>query len=194
MRGKVRHFAGNCRNNGITPAYAGKRRFAPVPESTTKDHPRLCGEKRHFSPSFVLGFRITPAYAGKRNTCVRGTHDQKDHPRLCGEKAFDHLRRKRHRGSPPPMRGKDRRIRRFFPNSRITPAYAGKSRRFRSCHCREQDHPRLCGEKDNLNADVITATGSPPPMRGKVNRFVIVVQPRRITPAYAGKSAPQLGQ
>ena len=24
-------------------------------------------------------------------------------------------------------------------------------------------------------------------MRGKVNRFVVIVQPRRITPAYAGK-------
>ena len=51
-----------------------------------------------------------------------------------------------------------------------------------------QDHPRLCGEKDNLHADVIAATGSPPPMRGKAKGFWSPEPRKRITPAYAGKS------
>ena len=50
---------------GITPAYAGKRQEKPWKRSTSRDHPRVCGEK--FTKSFEEhGFvRITPAYAGK---------------------------------------------------------------------------------------------------------------------------------
>ena len=50
----------------------------------------------------------------------------------------------------------------------ITPAYAGKRKRSRLDRLPEQDHPRLCGEK-------LTS-----PMKK--------LEPRRITPAYAGKS------
>ena len=69
------------------------------------------------------------------------------------------------------MRGKALRIGVMNATSRITPAYAGKSRSFFDvcCHC--QDHPRLCGEKaENLDKR-IRANG--------------------ITPAYAGKSHRQ---
>ena len=52
----------------------------------------------------------------------------------------------------------------------ITPAYAGK----RSYNQRRtvllKDHPRLCGEKDRLKALSNDGLGSPPPMRGKVER------------------------
>ena len=51
----------------------------------------------------------------------------------------------------------------------ITPAYAGKRRGQCQVFGSTQDHPRLCGEKDNLHADVIASAGSPPPMRGKVH-------------------------
>ena len=51
---------------------------------------------------------------------------------------------------------------------RITPAYAGKRERL------------IAGEND--------LTGSPPPMRGKVNRGATPRVCGRITPAYAGKS------
>ena len=72
--------------------------------------------------------------------------------------------------------------------TRITPAYAGKS----SISKREPysfwDHPRLCGEKAAGNCTGASGAGSPPPMRGK---DLLVVQPctaHGITPAYAGKS------
>ena len=56
----------------------------------------------------------------------------------------------------------------------ITPAYAGKRRcRLRS-KCRQQDHPRLCGEK------VVS-----------VRRLISDI---RITPAYAGKRIKEGGK
>ena len=71
---------------------------------------------------------------------------------------------------------------------RITPAYAGKSRAVIGGGHALQDHPRVCGEKTLAGLLHITAEGSPPRMRGKVQ-----LQPGQpaalgITPAYAGKS------
>ncbi len=70
---------------------------------------------------------ITPAYAGKsfRKTAVR--HAIKDHPRLCGEKLSARPQNYTLKGSPPPMRGKERGERCEKDRYRITPAYAGKS-------------------------------------------------------------------
>ena len=51
----------------------------------------------------------------------------------------------------------------------ITPAYAGKSCRFDWFSLETQDHPRLCGEKQNDCTSDKSDLGSPPPMRGKAN-------------------------
>ena len=50
------------------------------------------------------------------------------------------------------------------------------------------DHPRLCGEKGVFPALSHLVLGSPPPMRGKAVRAVVVQVRAGITPAYAGKS------
>ena len=111
---------------------------------------------------------ITPAYAGKSTVQTIA--------------AFEKL------GSPPPMRGKAGSTCLYTSLTGITPAYAGKSKVERNDGCKNRDHPRLCGEKDELDDGAKTATGSPPPMRGKgfqsgEGQFLI-----GITPAYAGKS------
>ena len=73
---------------------------------------------------------------------------------------------------------------------RITPACAGKSssnpvhQRFR------EDHPRVCGEKKNGKIYDGKALGSPPRVRGKAARLPLVLSGARITPACAGKRAP----
>ena len=72
---------------------------------------------------------------------------------------------------------------------RITPAYAGKRLETASLIVRNQDHPRLCGEKSHFVKCSRSFTGSPPPMRGKVFHKRIDLYPIRITPAYAGKSS-----
>ena len=90
-------------------------------------------------------------------------------------------------GSPPPMRGKVQYGRTARRPVRITPAYAGKRKILGGENGGNQDHPRLCGEKEfprNFNNCI---TGSPPPMRGKDCRSADNVQRIRITPAYAGK-------
>ena len=106
MRGKEFNGFPLLENARITPAYAGKRLQYFAVRHVTKDHPRLCGEKRNIfrlrscgtgSPPPMRGKvpksltcqitnRITPAYAGKSLTEKRKAAFGKDHPRLCGEK------------------------------------------------------------------------------------------------------------
>ena len=76
----------------------------------------------------------------------------------------------------------------------ITPAYAGKSFNDGYKWFRLGDHPRLCGEKLNGQNGSECVIGSPPPMRGKAFSVYSARAVLRITPAYAGKSAMQLGE
>ena len=73
---------------------------------------------------------------------------------------------------------------------RITPAYAGKRHIKHMLSQTKRDHPRLCGEKLDGYSQSNFWTGSPPPMRGKADKFLIPSTCVRITPAYAGKSQP----
>ena len=71
----------------------------------------------------------------------------------------------------------------------ITPAYAGK-RVFRYLDCFvAEDHPRVCGEKNVEKLKTMWKMGSPPRMRGKDDRQLILCISLGITPAYAGKSS-----
>ena len=91
MRGKVVETLDKALDGGITPAYAGKRARSRISFRSSRDHPRLCGEKKMRvlqmlvtmgSPPPMRGkvtvpqasrlpVRITPAYAGKSfNPCI----------------------------------------------------------------------------------------------------------------------------
>ena len=89
--------------------------------------------------------------------------------------------------SPPRMRGKVVQLCGHAQNMGITPACAGKSEKQVPFLPPYQDHPRVCGEKQQMIADAGKGMGSPPRMRGKgvqpCNQRVAV----GITPAYAGK-------
>ena len=152
---------------GITPAYAGKRRGKSPVCHRTQDHPRLCGEKPAVSRSFSLSrgspppmrgkasphscrksyAGITPAYAGKRKDIIKSNALNRDHPRLCGEKMETGILDGQMMGSPPPMRGKVLSHLPSIVNKGITPAYAGKSAGVANTPLEIKDHPRLCGEK-----------------------------------------------
>ena len=149
MRGKA-HFA-VCpeRHAGITPAYAGKSSTDHSFRQPSRDHPRVCGEKmqkfwkrvrRWGSPPRMRGkgcgvkpdvfsFGITPAYAGKSVLDHSAAPAPRDHPRVCGEKLQSVLFFGVIAGSPPRMRGKGPAAHKSGRSARITPAYAGKSRR-----------------------------------------------------------------
>ena len=66
MRGKGSILLNPVYCGGITPAYAGKRALANAATNSTRDHPRLCGEKTLSAIPHMQSTRITPAYAGKR--------------------------------------------------------------------------------------------------------------------------------
>ena len=135
-------------------------------------------------------FGITPAYAGKSRRGSLFGRAGGDHPRVCGEKHSRAPAAHNDWGSPPRMRGKGAAIvgTRITPG--ITPAYAGK----RKLHCQLvrlfKDHPRVCGEKRDIQLNLAIQAGSPPRMRGKVCVIIFGKNVLRITPAYAGKSAP----
>ncbi len=90
---------------------------------------------------------ITPAYAGKSGINQFWYSRVEDHPRVCGEKLFMVVTDIAPVGSPPRMRGKGSAYMLIVFGCGITPAYAGKSRWWRS------------GRPSPL--------GSPPRMRGK---------------------------
>ena len=111
---------------------------------------------------------VTPAYAGK-------SMSQRSLPLL-------------YLGSPPRMRGKVRLLRPEVHELGITPAYAGKRDTSELKYVRDEDHPRVCGEKRLYSLPCHQKWGSPPHMRGKVNLRAQVWPLDGITPAYAGKS------
>ena len=174
-----------------------------------KDHPRLCGEKSNRllrrnavqgSPPPMRGkakddvdpperVRITPAYAGKSTWKCMPFATLQDHPRLCGEKYNLVPPRHSSKGSPPPMRGKEKILSFLSRSARITPAYAGKSALRSKVERNDGDHPRLCGEKSGILRANDATTGSPPPMRGKDDDLDEIDYWDGITPAYAGKSS-----
>ena len=132
---------------GITPAYAGKRKWLLKFIVFIGDHPPRMRGKVPCNKNEVGHLRITPAYAGKRLLYDALQVVRKDHPRVCGEKENVNVQKKSKLGSPPRMRGKVTSVLTNPLHHGITPAYAGKSKRVppKTACCR--DHPRVCGEK-----------------------------------------------
>ena len=133
--------------------------------------------------------RIIPAYAGKRRLEKSPVRVAEDHPRTRGEKVFASISMRVAQGSPPHMQGKVSSPLLYHSQGRITPAHAGKRRWPGIPTPLRRDHPRTCGEKDDLFTMLMQRQGSPPHLRGKVALVDGVVTAGRITPALAGKSA-----
>ena len=113
VRGKANYEIGRNISDGITPACAGKscRRSRRRPSS--RDHPRVCGEKSSASSSgrgywgspprvrgkddpvnqVLQGSGITPACAGKSTGSSDDDRQHGDHPRVCGEKTKESLKK-----------------------------------------------------------------------------------------------------
>ena len=131
----------------ITPAGAGNRMPKEDAIELAQDHPRGCGEQlgflfatvsRHGSPPRVRGTDlfilriiahtgITPAGAGNRRFQGRYRAVKGDHPRGCGEQMNYSVEDTSLAGSPPRVRGTERRYNEFKRNRGITPAGAGNS-------------------------------------------------------------------
>ena len=91
-------------------------------------------------------------------------------------------------GSPPQVRGKLSSVFALIDKYRITPAGAGKTKRYTLSSEIPQDHPRRCGENSFWFRINPTAQGSPPQVRGKPTFFIFLPPFFGITPAGAGKT------
>ena len=145
-RGKAGNDLGCLHDVGITPAWAGKRPWMPSDSSSSRDHPRVGGEKSLISTISRTGRGspprrrgkdgwlshcspcpgITPAWAGKRLAEALPFREDGDHPRMGGEKQTGTVYAVLPYGSPPHERGKEAQDRAFAAARRITPARAGK--------------------------------------------------------------------
>ena len=210
MRGKLLRQCLLEMSERITPACAGKRACWRRRRCPASDHPRVCGEKD--PPDGVLApypglpprmrgkdprdgqgrffGRITPACAGKSLQVRSKARGLQDHPRMCGEKLDVNTFSLLKVGSPPRMRGKVPVVDRAFRATGITPAYAGKSLYCQSVDLARMHHPRVCGEKSLAALAYWFRLGSPPHMRGKVEKRELPGFGFGITPAYAGKRKP----
>jgi len=107
---------------------------------------------------------------------------------VCGEEVFPLQERDIEHGSPPRVRGGAPARHTPLASARITPACAGR-RCTRAAGLRRQgDHPRVCGEEGTWNSKSAPKQGSPPRVRGGVNRLKEIAGIPRITPACAGRS------
>ena len=206
VRGKVSPVRISHRHNRITPACAGKRTWPSPAAQPLWDHPRVCGEKpvsvppMYQLPGSPCGEKgrptaasacpsgITPACAGKSAGVDDRCRLRQDHPRVCGEKPTEPEMLRSALGSPPRVRGKECGKARRAGAEGITPACAGKSRRWPLRSAPAWDHPRVCGEKRISCFCASRMVGSPPRVRGKDDRSEEQKQFRGITPACAGKS------
>ena len=187
VRGKVRDRLLRVLGGGITPACAGKSNTRGSFPAISRDHPRVCGEKRRRTAGHIRhrgspprvrgkalhgrgrlpGGGITPACAGKSIRLSFFRYFSRDHPRVCGEKIFVPRKNIKTTGSPPRVRGKAVSSLIVPSASRITPACAGKSKKPCVFKAFDQDHPRVCGEKLFVVLAVPVCRGSPPRVRGK---------------------------
>ena len=146
-RGKGEEKQAGDKWEGITPAWAGKSLLRETGHGEGRDHPRMGGEKPPYSFSTATAIGSPPAWAGKRALCSRDREKGRDHPRMGGEKLIQQSNGQTSMGSPPHGRGKAHELRTLPRAVRITPAWAGKSRKRCRTFPRGRDHPRMGGEK-----------------------------------------------
>ena len=192
MRGKPVLIEGGGSPVGLIPARAGKTCRAPSAPSSSRAHPRACGENAtnaamcrtpsgssprvRGKPRRVRPLqrrrRLIPARAGKTGRTTTACRTASAHPRACGENDPPAPGLISVAGSSPRVRGKPARCPRLGRGSGLIPARAGKTGGRR---------PRWRW-----------ARGSSPRVRGKLRREPRQHRARRLIPARAGKTTNEV--
>ena len=132
--------------------------------------------------------RIIPAYAGNTFAARWCPRVRRDHPRVCGEHLMSICPPSLGWGSSPRMRGTHHVARVGGVRPGIIPAYAGNTHIRCQSTPQPWDHPRVCGEHVSDWADLASALGSSPRMRGTLLLPLPLPNGRGIIPAYAGNT------
>ena len=133
-----------------------------------------------------------PACAGSRGARRRRTPGGGDHPRVCGEQCECGVRGVAERGPSPRVRGADA-SGVTSPNGTGTiPACAGSRGGPRAGWRRSRDHPRVCGEQADEDAEGTRGLGPSPRVRGAVSHGWSMVACSGTIPACAGSSVSQV--
>ena len=105
---------------------------------------------------------------------------------MCGEQLFIKTFSRQCSGSPPRVRGTERSHTGHRGLRGITPACAGNRRISSLMKTEKWDHPRVCGEQAQKNAQRVREAGSPPRVRGTEYQEWDYILKSGITPACAG--------
>ena len=186
VRGAHQHDRVRAHDGGIIPACAGSTKTSQAATTSTRDHPRMCGEHAAGTPTprpslgsspHVRGARgkardgihvlgIIPACAGStHNICIL-TSSYWDHPRMRGEHASMHACVQGIPGSSPHVRGAPTACRIRSALVGIIPACAGSTRPLAWRAVPSGDHPRMCGEHYKHRGSITPNPGSSPHVRG----------------------------
>ena len=85
MRGKGFDVPVIQRQDGITPAYAGKSGIVSLYAEFFQDHPRLCGEKSIPAAAFLNSAGSPPPMRGKAHACTSKKHRRRITPAYAGK-------------------------------------------------------------------------------------------------------------
>ena len=173
---------------GIIPALAGNTPVAHSWSSSTRDHPRACGEHRRPARLSADQQGSSPRLRGTQTARVGDRRELGIIPALAGNTAGDALSNAREAGSSPRLRGTHRQGNNKQAAPGIIPALAGNTPLPASRQRHARDHPRACGEHSKLQFVFLNAEGSSPRLRGTRLRVAAEPAPRGIIPALAGNT------
>ena len=208
VRGKLPAHELNAAGQRLIPACAGKTAFTTSRWSSSRAHPRVCGEnsrlardidiplgssprvrgKRRTRSAWSASMRLIPACAGKTGRTVTTRARPPAHPRVCGENVSRWTSASEASGSSPRVRGKQLLDGLGGVGGGLIPACAGKTTSTPGSTQSWTAHPRVCGE-NGAGADPDgVLDGSSPRVRGKHPHGHQQIAAGRLIPACAGKT------
>ena len=136
---------------GIIPAYAGNTWSLHQSKTGLRDHPRVCGEHVRQYGRMHIERGSSPRMRGTQMVDTTCTKSPRDHPRVCGEHIIELFAQLIHMGSSPRMRGTPTSSKTQSESNGIIPAYAGNTTCGRASSTISKDHPRVCGEHQDVS-------------------------------------------
>ncbi len=205
-RGPPRHSRIKNKIRGLIPACAGTTSSRQCFGRGGRAHPRLRGDHSALPGEIVSTVGSSPPARGpQRNritrsqpsglipACAGTTWEASSldshveaHPRLRGDHSQTLLFSLPVGGSSPPARGPPRGPCSHIQAHRLIPACAGTTISGRHSIVIETAHPRLRGDHFSCVPSTRASSGSSPPARGPLLRFIRKAPTNRLIPACAG--------